>query len=158
MTLFRLAAVEISVDIFTELIGHSLEASNKTSKKNRNNKAETLESLIGPGILELFASVLDLQLPADKQLPECLISTTNHRKIDRNFNRVKAQALKCVNNILEAMVTTGKDRSKEASKNSFYTYAITTGVDKVLKTLFAVCETPSFDLNDALIVSLKLYF
>ena len=151
LIIFRLGTVDMSLSIFTELIA---QFTNQASKKRKagQDRLQFIGAIMGPSTLELFENALDLHLPADKQLSECLISTTSYGRIDQALNQIKRKALKCFNYIIDNIVnlTPGKG----PSENSFYIYAITTGVDRVLKTLFAICETPSFDLSDALTVSL----
>lgn len=146
----------VLVNIFTKAIFNLREGFSQKKKKDKDNseKKQQLQAIAGPSTFDFFMNALDLQLTTDKQLSESVISTTGYRNIDKALNQIKEKIIKCFNCILENMHT----RKPPKDDIPFFAYIISTGTSKVVTTLCAVCEAPSFDLYNALTVSLQYSF
>lgn len=104
--------------------------------------------------LGVLSAILTIQIATDKQLQNCLFSTSGLLEIDDALNAVKATVLEYFNEVLSYIST----YSKAVLSNNFCVFAKDSGVQQVLSSIFVFCENVSFDIIKALEVKALAYY
>jgi len=97
-------------------------------------------------IVEALVAIMKLQIPHEKQLQDCLYSTTGIQGIDQVLNGAKSDVLLCFNTALEFSFNFTK--LLDPNKNKFLTFAVSDGVTGVLKSLVVFCQNPPVSFED----------
>ena len=134
-----------TLKIFIDLLGKP------TTKKSKTIFTTYIQNVISQdSIVNVLATVLTLQIPTEKQLPQCLFSTSGVTGVDQALNGVKAQVIKCFNKVLEYVF-----KSKallNQNLNKFFAFSSNMGVQGVLQSVFMLCESPTINIEEAMMV------
>lgn len=105
-------------------------------------------------VLGVLSSILMLQVPTDKQIPQCLFSTSGITGVDQALNGVKIYVLRCLNKVLR--FASMSKILKDVEKNKFYQFSLNTGLEGIMQSLFAFCENPNINVERALEVNISI--
>ena len=104
-------------------------------------------------MIEIFSKILIIQLPTDKQLKECIISTSSIEDFDNIANEVKTLVLKCINKILTFIIE--RKSILNTLQNKFYKFIKGDGIKGLLQSVFTFCKTNTFSIEEAIEVIIQ---
>jgi len=77
-------------------------------------KTNALENIaVLPNLAEIFIEILKLTVPLNKQIENCVISTTNNEKLNDILNDCKQKTLKSANLLIEFLIGMKKEKNFE---------------------------------------------
>lgn len=98
-------------------------------------------------IVDILSTILTLQIPTAKQMPQCLFSTSGIDGIDQALNGIKADVIKCFNKSLEFIFNS--KTLMNPNHNKFYAFSSSSGIQGILQSIFTFCEHPSINIEAA---------
>ena len=132
----------VTIKLFIEVLGKP----KKIGKKSWDESPHITTITSYAPLVNLLSTILTLQLPTQKQLNDCLFSTSGVTGVDQILNTVKANVLTCLIRTMEYMFV-GKS-SLDPQINKFYAFIREDGITGVLKSVFNYCENPLVNLED----------
>ena len=131
-----------NIKSFIEILGKPVKTASKA--KTYTSHLSAISSC-GP-LAEVLANILTLQIPTEKQLPECLFSTSGITGVDQIMNSVKGSVIDCFNKTLEYMLNS--KTYLDPYYNKFYAFSRDAGIKGILHSVFTFCESPSISLEE----------
>ena len=142
----------VNIKSFIEILGKPI----KTSSKAKTYTSHlSIISSCGP-LIDVLSNILTLQVPTEKQLPECLFSTSGITGVDQILNSVKGNVIHCLNKTLEYMLNSRT--YLDPYHNKFYAFSRDAGIKGILHSVFTFCESPAISLEEIGEVSADLIF
>jgi len=105
--------------------------------------------------IQIFSSILEMQVLTSTQINLCLLSTSNIPSLDESLNQIKTRVLKIFNVFLGAVYS----RKSEAdfSQTKLFIFFKNDGLKGVLNSLFLFCKSSDFDLQKVLEVTWNIF-
>lgn len=141
-----------TLKIWVSLIQDCLQILRKPDEKTRlvTNFIEVIVN--EESIVKLFSNILALQVPNNKQIQQCLMSTSGFVEIDQPLNALKTIVLKAFNRFLETLIA-GKSLL-DFTKTKFYDFIKDDGVKGILNSVFLLCKSEELNIDEIL----KVYY
>jgi len=132
----------VNIRYFIDLLGKPIKISG--NKKKYTSHLSTVTSC-GP-LVEVLSNILTLQIPTEKQLQDCLFSTSGITGVDQILNGVKGSVIQCFNKSLDYLLSSRT--YLDPDHNKFYGFSRDAGVKGILHSVLVFCESPSISLEE----------
>ncbi len=98
--------------------------------------------------VQMFSSILEMQISTPTQINLCLLSTSNISSLDESLNQIKTRVLKIFNTFLG--IANSRKSEADFSQTKLYIFFKNDGMKGVLNSLFLFCKSDDFDLQKVL--------
>lgn len=99
-------------------------------------------------LAQVLTSSLTITFNTEKQLKDCMISTSGHRDLDSIINSLKANVMKIYNQFLDPLVLINLNQFVSLEKNFFFMNAHNFCIPFVLKTIISFFKTENLDIQE----------